>query len=113
MLTKHTFRAALCGCGILLQTSLEAEEGGSGHCLPGSMSSFVDAVPAKETFIARYNLLYYNGDIGANKPLPITGVQTEGAEATSWARGLTLLWRPPIDSSCSTTKTNTTTKHTS
>jgi hypothetical protein len=61
------------------------------------MSSFVDAVPLNETFIARYNLLYYNGDIGANQLLPIAGLQTAGAEATSWGHGLTLLWRPPIE----------------
>ena len=97
MRIKHLLLAALCGCGSFLRSTLNAEEGGSGHYLPGSMSSFVDAVPAKETFIARYNLLYYNGDIGANQPLPIAGVQTAGAEATSWAHGLTLLWRPPID----------------
>jgi hypothetical protein len=89
--------AALCGCGLLLQPSLKAEEGGSGHYLPGSMSSFVDGVPPKETFIARYNLVYYNGDVAANEPLPIAGVQTVGAEATSWAHGLSLLWRPPLD----------------
>jgi hypothetical protein len=95
--TKPTLLAALWACGILLQPSLEAEEGGSGHYVPGSMSSFVDSVPLKETFIARYNMVYYDGDISANQPLPIAGVQTVGAEATSWAQGVTLLWRPPID----------------
>jgi hypothetical protein len=65
--------------------------------MPGSMSSFVDGVPAKPTFITRYNLLYYNGDIAANEPLPIAGVQTLGADATIWAHGLTLLWRPPME----------------
>jgi hypothetical protein len=97
MSNKHNFLTAVCGVGVLLAPTLRAEEGGSGHYLPGSMSSFVDSVPAKETFIARYNLLYYNGDIGANQPLPIAAVQTLGADATIWAHGLTLLWRPPMD----------------
>jgi len=92
MKMKLTLIAAQLACMSAL-----AEEGGSGHYLPGAMSSFVDAVPAKETFIARYNLLYYNGSVAANQPLPIAGVQTVGAEATSWAHGLTLLWRPPLD----------------
>ena len=74
-----------------------AEEGGSGHYVPGAMSSFADSVPPREAFVARYNLLYYNGSVAANQPLPIAGVQTVGADATSWAHGLTLLWRPPID----------------
>ncbi len=61
------------------------------------MSSFVDGVPPKETFIVRYNMVYYEGDIAAKEPLPIAGVQTLGAEASSWAHGLSLLWRPPVD----------------
>ncbi len=32
-----------------------AEEGGSGHYFPGSMSDFADAVPLSPTFIVRYN----------------------------------------------------------
>jgi hypothetical protein len=89
--------AALCGGAILLQPSLQAEEGGSGHYMPGSMSSFVDGVPAKETFITRYNLIYYNGSVGGSVPLPIGGRSTLGANATIWGHGLTLLWRPPIE----------------
>lgn len=92
-----TFLAAVCGCGLVLSPHLHAEEGGSGHYLPGAMSSFVDAVPLQETFIARYNLVYYNGSVSANEPLPIAGLATLGADATSWAHGLTLLWRPPIN----------------
>lgn len=81
-----------------LSVNLNAEEGGSGHYLPGSMSSFLDGVPSAETFIARYNLLYYEGSIGVNNlPLPIAGLNAAGADASSWANGLTLLWRPPLD----------------
>jgi hypothetical protein len=87
---------ALLGCALVAATA-PAEEGGSGHYMPGSMSSFVDGVPPGETFIARYNLLYYNGSVSADVPLPIGGQSTLGASATSWAQGLSLLWRPPID----------------
>ena len=74
-----------------------AEEGGSGHYLPGSMASFVDSVPLKETFIVRANVVNYNGSISAKKPIPIGGRTTLGADATSWAYGLSLLWRPPVE----------------
>ncbi len=97
MKAKTTLLATLCGCNILLQPYLRAEEGGSGHYMPGSVSDFVDGVPAKPAFIARYNLLYYHGSVSANVPIPIGGQTTLGAEATSWAHGLTLAWRPPID----------------
>ena len=74
-----------------------AEEGGSGHYLPGSMASFIDSVPLKETFLMRANIIYYNGSVGATMPLPIGGQTTLGADATSWGLGLTILWRPPLD----------------
>ena len=66
-----------------LAGSAAAEEGGSGHYLPGSMASFVDGVPLKETFIVRANVVNYNGTISAKKPIPIGGRTTLGADATS------------------------------
>ena len=50
-----------------------AEEGGSGHYFPGSMSSFVDGVPAAEAVIVRLNALTYDGSIDANVTVPIAG----------------------------------------
>lgn len=76
---------------------LKAEEGGSGHYVPGSMSDLADGVPLQPAFIVRYNELYYSGSISATKPLPIVGVTVLGLHATSWGEGITLLWRPPID----------------
>lgn len=75
---------------------LHGEEGGSGHYLPGSMSSFVDAVPPAETFITRFNFVNYNGDISKGQPLPIAGLTVLGVDAESTAAGLTMLWRPPV-----------------
>ena len=55
-----------------------AEEGGSGHYFPGSMSDFTDTVPPTPTFIVRYNQIYYSGAVGANKPIPIAGTTALG-----------------------------------
>lgn len=74
-----------------------AEEGGSGHYLPGSMSSFADAVPPAETFITRLNFVTYSGDFSRGQPLPIAGLTVLGVNADSTAAGLTMLWRPPVD----------------
>ena len=74
-----------------------AEEGGSGHYLPGSMASFIDGVPPKETLLTRLNVLNYDGSVGGNVRVPIGGLTTLGADAKSWGYGLTMLWRPPID----------------
>jgi len=74
-----------------------AEEGGSGHYLPGSMASFIDSVPLTKTFLMRANIIRYNGSVGPTKPLPIAGQTTLGADVSLWGFGLTVLWRPPLD----------------
>ena len=61
-----------------LAGSAAAEEGGSGHYLPGSMSSFIDGIPLKEAFIVRANVVNYSGNINASKPIPIGGRTTLG-----------------------------------
>jgi hypothetical protein len=94
---KWLFAIVVATGSALLPVFATAEEGGSGHYLPGSMASFVDGVPLKETFIVRANVVNYNGSISAKKPIPIGGRTTLGADATSWAYGLSLLWRPPLE----------------
>jgi len=74
-----------------------AEEGGSGHYLPGSIASFIDGVPATETFLTRLNVVNYDGSIDGNARVAIGGLTTLGADAKSWGDGLTILWRPPIE----------------
>jgi hypothetical protein len=74
-----------------------AEEGGSGHYMPGSMSSFMDGVAAKETFLARANIVSYKASVGPTVKLPIAGQTTVGADADLFAAGLTLFWRPPVE----------------
>ncbi len=91
---KHLTYLILAAAPVL---TVHAEEGGSGHYLPGSMSSFMDSVPAEETFITRLNVLYYEGSYAKDQPLPFAGLQAAGVDAESFATGLTLLWRPPVD----------------
>lgn len=74
--------------------SLHAEEGGSGHYLPGSIASFMDGVSPTEAFIARVNLLNYDGKVEVDRALPIAGLRAINAEAESTGIGLTLFWRP-------------------
>jgi len=96
MMVRQITTVAVIGFALLPGSAL-AEEGGSGHYLPGSMASFIDAVPLTETFLTRLNVIHYKGSIGAQQPLPIAGVTTLGVDASSWGYGLTLLWRPPVE----------------
>jgi hypothetical protein len=74
--------------------ALHAEEGGSGHYMPGSMASFMDGVPTSPTFIARLNYINYQGSTDVNRSIPIAGMTALDVEADSNALGLTLLWAP-------------------
>lgn len=71
-----------------------AEEGGSGHYMPGSMSSFADGVASDPTFLARINYIHYNGSTDFDRSIPYAGLTTLGADATSNVWGLTLFWAP-------------------
>lgn len=97
MKLTHSIRNSLGALASLSSLSLQAEEGGSGHYLPGSMSSFMDSVPAGETFLARLNALYYEGSYSKELALPFAGLRAGNVDANSFATGLTLLWRPPLD----------------
>ena len=72
-----------------------AEEGGSGHYMPGSMSSFVDGVPAAQTFIVRINLLEYQGSYQHN--LHFASLTAADIDVSSNALALTMLYRPDFD----------------
>ena len=79
----------------LSSTFAVAEEGGSGHYLPGSMASFMDGVPTKPTNIVRLNYINYNGT--ADVSIPLGGNHVGEMDATSYAYGLTGLWAPEWD----------------
>ena len=57
----------------------------------------MDGVPPTETFLVRYNLIYYEGSIDVEHALPIAGLAAIGADVKTVGHGLTLLWRPPVD----------------
>ena len=85
---------AILLCTAFCSGSATAEEGGSGHYLPGSMASFMDGVATDEAFLLRYNLIYYDGAADLGQLIPIAGLEALNAEATSWAQGVTAFWRP-------------------
>ena len=84
---------AVTGVALLPSVAM-AEEGGSGHYLPGSMSSFVDGVPLTESVIFRLNVLNYNGEASKSVTIPVARTVTAGLKAESTAIGLSVAWRP-------------------
>lgn len=85
----------IVAAGAILQFSAaHAEEGGSGHYFPGSIASFIDAVPPAPTFIARLNVLAYDGGFSANRTVPIAQLLVADVDIKSQAYGMTFVWRP-------------------
>lgn len=94
---------SLSCCTVILASCLTtarpalAEEGGSGHYMPGSMSSFIDSVPPEPAFLARLNVIAYDGSAGPTLTIPIARVLYTGVDATIMGYGLTVVWRPDLD----------------
>ncbi len=80
---------------LLATCTVNSEEGGSGHYLPGSMSSFIDGVPPTKTLILRLNVVDYAGDY--EQALPIAGRTVANIDVKSSGLGLTMVYRPDVD----------------
>jgi len=82
--------------GILWTVSVEAEEGGSGHYMPGAMASFIDALPGYPAFAVENVFAYYGGDVSRNVALPVGGESTRGLNATAYANSLVGFYETPL-----------------
>ena len=81
---------------IVTTTASVAEEGGAGHYMPGSMSSFVDGLPSKPSFITRFNYLNYRASSDITLPKNSGGLLAKPS-ATVNALGLTVLYAPDLN----------------
>jgi hypothetical protein len=88
---------SICLASVLALQPAIAEEGGSGHYMPGSMSSFIDGVPGDPVFVVRGQIVTYDGTVAINRSIPIAGQAVANASAESVAVALTLLWAPEWD----------------
>ena len=91
-ISLHLIKIGFCIL-VLSSTFTFAEEGGSGHYMPGSISSFIDGVPAEPVFVMRLNYLNYKASSNIAIPKGSGGVLAQ-PDATINALGLTVLWAP-------------------
>ena len=64
---------AICGASLVFDAC--AEQGGSGHYVPGVYSDFSGMPPTQPGFyLGNYFLDYAHGTFGANKELPLGGI---------------------------------------
>ncbi len=79
----------------LAPLTLPAEEGGSGHYLPGAMASFVDTLPGREAFAYVNAFAYYSGSASSSRPLNLGGQVVVDVEGRVYADSSTLLYQTP------------------
>ena len=98
MYQHKTFRKLVksSAIGLALSSSVTlAEEGGSGHYMPGSMASFIDGIPSEPTFLMRFD--YINYQASSNITLPKSAGLLLEPEAKINAFNMTVLWAPDWD----------------
>jgi len=82
--------------GLALSSSAAlAEEGGSGHYMPGSMASFIDGIPSEPTFLMRFDYINYQASASITLPKS-AGLLLEPAAKIN-ALNMTILWAPDWD----------------
>jgi hypothetical protein len=79
---------------ILAPLSTHAEEGGSGHYMPGAAASFIDALPGKPGLAVANFFNYYDGN--ASKQLPVGGLITGSLDATAYSDTVVALYKTPL-----------------
>jgi len=87
--------ACIAGCMVLaLSIQTYAEEGGSGHYMPGGASSFIDAFPGKPGGVAILNYVtYYDADAAASAQLPLGGLLSLGMRAKVISETVVVLYQ--------------------
>jgi hypothetical protein len=79
-----------------LACNLQAEEGGSGHYMPGATASFIDFLPGTPALGYVNQFLYYDGSTGAGKSLPVLGNVAVDLKATAYADSSVFVYEAPL-----------------
>lgn len=83
-------------CAAAFMVPGRAEEGGSGHYLPGSTASLIDAFPGNPSAVAVLNYYtFYEAEVSAGRSLPIGGLLTAEARATVHADTIAAVYQTP------------------
>lgn len=77
---------------------LKAEEGGTGHYVPGGLATLIDLPPTQPGWVVQPLFLHYEGEASRSRAFPIAGVITAGLEAKSdvFALGALYTFEPKV-----------------
>jgi len=87
---------ALVALVVLVPLPAQAEEGGSGHYLPGATASFIDMLPSKPGLAVANFFNYYSASASASKQVPTGGLLTGGLDATAYSDTVVALYLTPL-----------------
>lgn len=90
---KYLAFGTLLAIAILAPVFSQAEEGGSGHYMPGANASFVDALPGKPGLAVANFFSFYDASAEISK---VGGLVTAGLDATAYADTLVALYQTPL-----------------
>lgn len=90
---KYLAFGTLVAIAILAPVFSQAEEGGSGHYMPGANASFVDALPGKPGLAVANFFSFYDASAEISK---VGGLVTAGLDATAYADTLVALYQTPL-----------------
>ncbi|MEW6440284.1 MAG: transporter [bacterium] len=90
------FVAALV-LALSLPVGVSAEEGGSGHYMPGGFASFVDVLPGKPGLGVFNSFTYYSGDASRSRTFIVGGQVTASLDATVYVDTTILLYETPLE----------------
>jgi hypothetical protein len=93
---KSKILFALILATSLAPAALRAEEGGSGHYLPGAAASFIDALPGYPSVAVVNYFTYYDGSVGANRNLLFGGDLAAGLKATAYIDTIGMIYETPL-----------------
>ncbi len=87
---------ALVAIAILIPPSARAEEGGSGHYMPGAAASFMDTLPGKPGLAIANYFNFYDASSGVSRQLPFGGLIAAGINATAYSDTIIALYQTPL-----------------
>lgn len=94
--TKSITLAVLAALVLMIPLSSHAEEGGSGHYMPGASASFIDALPGKPGLAVVNYFTYYDASASASRQLPFAGLVRVGIDATAYADTVAAIYQTPL-----------------
>jgi len=88
---------AVLTVAVILPPAVRAEEGGTGHYVPGAAASFIDAFPGRTSLAVVPTYLHYDGKASASRTIQIIGGTALNLDATVDAVNVPLIYQTPIE----------------